>query len=254
MCIQDAFLFNGRPRKLPSGTVIYSSSSKNCHIILLNPSLVDNQVLKLNHSIFINLTFQNSILTFGCQYSPPSADLAVDLQLLDHSSLPFHKNVFLFGDLNAHSPLWGYPSQDHRRTSLINFTIKHSLIIINDPLSLPTFELPHIRGWPDVSLASPSAFRLVSSWEVKDFHDDDHSLLGDHRPIHIQIDQQVLPLPKRRFRTSGVPLSNFSKDVQTAVQEQQLMFENIITTDSFDMQYEILLNIITESANKNLKK
>ena len=124
---------------------------------------------------------------------------------------------------------------------------------MNDPLSLPTFELPHIRGWPDVSLASPSAFTLVSSREVKDFQDDDHSLLGD-RPIHIKTDQQVLPLPKCRFRTSGVPLSNFSKDVQTAVQQQHLTFENITKTDSFDMQYEILLNIITESANKNLKK
>ena len=161
MCIQDAYLFNGRPRGLPSGTAIYSSSSLNCHIIILNPNLRHNQILKLNHSIFINLSFQNQILTIGSQYTPPSPDIEEDLDLLVRNYHLFNNNLFLFGDLNAHSPLWGYSNQDQRGTLLINFIIKNYLIILNDPNSLPTFELPHIKGWPDISLASLSAYKLI---------------------------------------------------------------------------------------------
>ena len=148
VCVQDAYLFNNRPKGLPSGVAIYSSASKNCRILIFNPSVIHNQIFKANNSIFINISSSNNnfVITIGCQYSPPSANLEEDLQAIDKACNLFNKNLLLVGDLNAHSPLWGYSSQDPKGTSLINFTIKHFLDILNDPGSQPTFELPHIHG------------------------------------------------------------------------------------------------------------
>ena len=118
-CVQDAYLFHKRPRRLPSGAKLYSSSSFNCHIILYNPSLIHNQIFKSDHSIFINIKIWDQLITIGSQYTPPSADLQEDRNTIDAAFHKFSKSLLLFGDLNAHSPLWGYPHQDQKGTILL---------------------------------------------------------------------------------------------------------------------------------------
>ena len=255
-CVQDAYLFNKRIISLPSSFSCYSSSSLNCHIIISNPHLIHCQSFKTNHSIFINLSIQDKLISIGCLYCPPSGDLEEDLSTIQNSFKHLSDNLIFVGDFNAHSPLWSYPREDQRGRTLVDFTILNQLIILNDPASRPTFELPHIRGWPDVSLSSISMFSQVISWEVQDFPSDNHSLLGDHRPITIDLSLKIPELPRRRYRTKNVPLNPFIHHLKKQWKENPPFpfHDSSLTPMDIDILITNLTDQIIHSANATLKK
>ena len=255
-CVQDAYRSNNRLLSLPPSFTVYSSLQKNCHIIICNPNLTHCQVFASLNSVFINLYIDNKLCTIGSQYSPPSGDLGEELQSIQRAFALFSKYFLLLGDLNAHSPLWGYPREDERGRILVNFTLLNHLIVLNDPDSLPTFELPHIHGWPDISLCSLSLFPMVQDWKVLDFTSDNHSILGDHRPIHLSLSPHISDLPRRRYRTKNVPLSAFSNLLQTKISDSNFSFPtgNSLSIDTLDTHLLQFTKLITSTADETLKK
>lgn len=138
-CLQDAYLFEGRPSSLPLSIPCYSSSSLNAHILILNNNLKHCLSFKSDHSVFINLDLPDLILSVGSLYSPPRADLENDLN--DWRSAKSLSNYCLtLGDFNAHDPLWGYAREDARGRLLVDFILVDSLVILNDPACQPTYE------------------------------------------------------------------------------------------------------------------
>lgn len=246
-CIQDAYLVDSRPYGIPSSTSCYSSGSKNCHILIFRDNLKPIQILQNINSVFVNLELIEGILTLGCQYSPPSANLSEDLQewtVIPGSSADF----LLLGDLNAHSVLWGYPSDNVKGHQLLTFMHTKHLISVNDPHSLPTFESTHLQCWPGITLSSTSQFPKIKFWEV-----DRDLQYGDHRLISIYLDSTLLQLPKRRFRTKNVCLNKFDKLVLKDLQDRNL-FQSIIDKGDFDKDYEKFLNLLLIVCGKTLKK
>ena len=168
----------------------------------------------------------------------------------------FSKYLLFLGDFNAHSPLWGYPREDERGRILINFSFRNNLIILNDPSSLPTFQLPHIHGWPDISLCSVDLFPELQDWQVLDFPTDNHSLLGDHRPIQITLSPRLKDPPRRRYRTKDVPLGGFLDQLHSDLNKNNFSFQiqNNETQQSFDQKLKTFTQYIIESAENHLKK
>lgn len=247
-CLQDSNITRGRPHGLPLGLPCYSSISNNCQIVILNTNLQHIQVQKNNHSIFINVTIQEETITIGSQYTPPSADLQEDLH--DWSFIKGKsKNFILLGDLNAHSELWGYDNENERGQHLINHLNQHRLMVLNDPTSKPTFETTHLRGWPDVTLASLELFPKILDWSVED---DLH--YGDHRLITVEL-HSTTPRPiKRRFRTKNVSTKKFEKILDEAIKSSNIQFKDIQTPEQFERTYSKFKNIINASCNKSFKK
>lgn len=78
-CVQDANLHYGRPTDLLKNGTYYGSIILTAQVIIQNHSLIHCFSAQYDHSVFVNFSFQNKITAIGSQYSPPSADLQVDL-------------------------------------------------------------------------------------------------------------------------------------------------------------------------------
>lgn len=155
----------------------------------------------------------------------------------------------MLGDFNAHSPLWGYRSEDDRGHHLIDQMSRLHLISLNDPNSHPSFETTHLKGWPDVSLSSLNFFPQVNSWSI-----EDDIIYGDHRLITIDIDSFIPQLPKRRYRTKDVSFKKFNKDFALIINQINLNFQEIQNKSDFDNRYDKFIKLIIDTCEKNFKK
>ena len=136
--IQDAYLFNNKPKSLKKTMTCYSSSTNNCHIIIIDSQINHCLAEKLS-SILVNIIFNNISLTIWSFYCSPSRDLETDLSIWPSHN--FQKiNLLYMVDFNAHSPLWDYSREDTTGRLFTEFITMHHLIIINDPQCLPTYE------------------------------------------------------------------------------------------------------------------
>lgn len=156
----------------------------------------------------MNITVaEKETTTIISHYSPPSANLQEDLE--DWSNIPgFSPNLLVLGDFNAHSNLWGYPADDDKGHHLLTLMSQKHLISLNDSHSLATFQMEHIKGWPDVSLVSFPLFPKIDSWEV-----DEDLNYGDHRLITIKTDIQINKLPGRRYRTKDISFKKLNSQL-----------------------------------------
>lgn len=242
----------GRPHGLPPSTPCYTSNNKSSFIVILNENLGHIQVGHFTNTTIVNVTIRKEekeeALTVVSQYSPPSANLCSDLEEWD--AIPgLTKDWLVLGDFNAHSVLWGYPSDDDKGSHLIDFIHRNHLIVINDPHCTPTFQTDHAKGWPDVSMASFSLYPRINFWSV-----EEDLNYGDHRLITIETDIQISKLPLRRYRTKNTSFKKFSKCLKDAFNQQKLNFKTIRNTDEFDTEYNKLVTMIIEVSDKSLKK
>ena len=248
-CIQDAYLYNNKPKGLKKTMTCYSSSSNNCHIVIIDPQLNHCLAEKQNSSILVNVNLNNISLTIGSFYCPPSRDLETDLPFWP--SHYFQKINFLYmGDFNAHSPLWGYSREDTRGRLLTEFVTTYRLIILNDPQCLPTYESLDSRqqGRPDLSLSSQSLFPYLSNWEVsRDL------IFSDHRHITINIDIRIPPLPRRRYKTKNVPKTKFISGLLSSIKNHNIDFNTVKNKPEFDQTYDKFYNELILNCNKHFK-
>ena len=87
---------------------------------------VDWQIVKL-----FNRSGQR-VLTIHHFYNPPK----------NHMSFPpeldIHSKTLIVGDLNAHSPLWGYKERNKSGEAVEDFVQSNPLVLLNSPTSQPT--------------------------------------------------------------------------------------------------------------------
>lgn len=130
---------------MPSFWPCYSSTSKNCHLIIINPHLVHCLSARNYHSVFVNVTLNSQEVSFGSLYCPPSADLEVDAgQWL--SSRGLAKSQIIMGDFNSPNVLWGYTRNEFRGVLLEDLALAHELIFLNNPGCIATFVVKHGEG------------------------------------------------------------------------------------------------------------
>ncbi|GBM11529.1 Retrovirus-related Pol polyprotein from type-1 retrotransposable element R1 [Araneus ventricosus] len=149
------------------------------------------------------------------------------------------QQLFLAGDANARSLLWGPDIPDHRSVDdsgpFVDFVLAHRLAVWNDPLSGPTFETDRARGWIDVTLSSPMLHRRKGHWEVHSTLLSDHHpllfiLTGSdsvpstlHSPLNRRQISQVAMQVSAFYETASLELDKISTKLQLEVWVQKLM-------------------------------
>ena len=116
----------------------------------------------------VALWFDNNIFTIFNIYCPPSSTLNV----LDQTT-SFKKTV-IAGDLNGHSPLWGYTDRDNTGKMIEELCQSTNLMILQDENSAPT--LLHRRHGtlhrPDLTLVSADLENHCSEKVLEDISSD----------------------------------------------------------------------------------
>ncbi|GIX83497.1 probable RNA-directed DNA polymerase from transposon BS [Caerostris darwini] len=131
-------------------------------------------------------------------YCPPKGDLASHLEVLQAFLVkyPLFK-IFICGDFNAKSRVWGKRNVDARGTQILAFCNAMDLTIQNSPSSLPTFDCSRGQSWIDL-LLTKNLDTGISMEVTDDISNSDHNLFHfawsvDHLPpperIHITISQ-----------------------------------------------------------------
>ncbi|XP_067140346.1 uncharacterized protein [Centruroides vittatus] len=93
-----------------------------------------------------------------------SADFINRLQRIVDAFRVTH--ILIAGDMNAHSPAWGGDVFDGRGSLLEEFFTHNDLLIINNPLSPPTFTSHRGESWIDVAVGCNSTYTKISNWRV----------------------------------------------------------------------------------------
>ena len=137
----------------------------------------------------VTLWYDNNRFTIYNIYCPPSSTL----NFLDQTT-SFKKTV-IAGDLNGHSPLWGYTDRDNTGKKIEELCQSTNLMILQDENSAPT--LRHRRHGtlhrPDLTLVSADLENHCSEEVLED-------ISSDHRPILTKINILRRKHKKRRTR------------------------------------------------------
>ncbi|GBN23377.1 hypothetical protein AVEN_79460-1 [Araneus ventricosus] len=128
-------------------------------------------------------------------YCPPSHDFGEDLDNLIFILLQNHYiNIFILGDSNAKSPIWGPTQSDKRGDRLTELTDQFDLTVVNDNNSLPIFVGPMEKSWIDVMLIKNFGLDRVLDWTI-----DDRIMFSDHQIMDFSLTFDSID---RNFKTA----------------------------------------------------
>lgn len=91
------------------------------------------------------------------------------------------KNVILGGDFNAKSPAWGYPNQNDRGASLLEWVVVNELVVSNKG-NTPTFQRGASSSFLDITMAGAGVCSTIENWEALD-----EETLSLHRYISFKV-------------------------------------------------------------------
>ncbi|XP_055924515.1 uncharacterized protein LOC129956608 [Argiope bruennichi] len=195
-CIQEPYIYAGStflPTKWrtifhPEGRVLIS---------IRNPNIA--AVIKHINKHFVCIEVSKGLETFSIIsfYFPPSSNknnLFRELNELIDAIRP--KQLFLVGDGNIQSELWGPDRDDIKRKRdfggpMIDFILYQNLLVWNDSTAGPTFQTNNGRSWIDVTLSTFSFYDRKDSWQLE------RSTLSDHSYILFSLAGQVHSPPKQ---------------------------------------------------------
>ena len=156
-----------------AATEIHKSSEDNTEIIGIKAVLKD-----------IPLTVYNT-------YSPSNKPLQL------HGVNPPQENFLIVGDLNSHSPSWGYKDLDQKGEDLEDWMTENSLVLINKPDDPPTWRT---TSTPDLAMGTDDVAKTCT----RTFGEQ----LGgsDHKPCNLTLDRNTGGQEKK-----GKPRWNYKK-------------------------------------------
>lgn len=185
------------------------------------------------------LWYGNNKITIYNTYCPPSSTL----NFLDQSTC-FKKTV-ISGDLNGHSPLWGYADLDNTGKKIEELCESSNLILLQDENSPKT--LLHRRHGtlhrPDLTLVSADIENHCTE-EILE------CISSDHLPVLTKINIVKHKQKKRRTRW------NFKKadwDLFRKITEENIVTENQ-NNKSIDDTNDELTSIILDAAKKSIPR
>ena len=175
-------------------------------------------------------------------YCSPDRDL--QLHTLPHQE----KNLLILGDLNGHSPSWGYEDLNTRGEQIEDWMMDNGLVLINRPDDKPTCLS---RAWktlstPDLAIATDD-IQKVCTREVA------NQLGGsDHRPVLLQLHQTG-----STWTGCKEPSWNYKKANWTKFREQndKLCRENgPMNTEDINLNVDRFTTAILHSAKQSIPR
>ena len=155
------------------------------------------------------------------------------------------KKTVIAGELNGHSPLWGYADHNNTGKRIEELCQSSNLILLQDEDSAKT--LLHRRHGtlhrPDLTLVSADLSNFCSE-EVLD------DISSDHRPILTKIQ---LPKHKNRKRRTRWNFKKANWDLFREVSEDTIKFDNL-ENKSIDALNDDLTAAILDAAKKSIPK
>ena len=213
------------------GIITYIRSDIQAEVELLNWHPTDAHK--------ITLWYGNNKLTIYNIYCPPNSTL----NFLDQRNI--YKRTVIAGDLNGHSPLWGYIDQDNTGKKIEELCQSTNLILLQNEKSTKT--LLHRRHGtlhrPDLTLVSGDLDNHCTE-EVLE------CISSDHRPVLTKIN--ILKHKPRKRRTRW----NFKKanwDLFKKTAEEQIKIDSLDTM-SIDSLSDHITSVILNAAQKSIPR
>ncbi|XP_023232094.1 uncharacterized protein LOC111631977 [Centruroides sculpturatus] len=169
--VQEPYCLRNTPACLPTycpalqGTDLYPwaiSLVPNRHISVMHHIAFSNQYM-----ITLEVLLTEIRLIVVNTYFPGDADSEEYISGLQRIVDAFRdSHILIAGDLNAHSPAWGGEVFDRRGGLLEEFFMHNDLLVINNPLSPPTFTSHRGESWIDVTVGCSRTYTKINNWRV----------------------------------------------------------------------------------------
>lgn len=137
------------------------------------------------------------LLIINC-YCPPHEKISPVLSKIENVIRTINfTEILIIGDFNSKNKLWGSQINDEKGDEMLEFIIKHNLIILNEKDSPPTFRTERAKGWIDLTITNHNLHTNIAQWEVLKNHNN-----SDHRYIKTVI-KNVEPLEEYGITLKG---------------------------------------------------
>ncbi|GBN82910.1 hypothetical protein AVEN_98009-1 [Araneus ventricosus] len=147
-------------------------------------------------------------------YCPPSGDLENQLLCLRSLLIKFPNGmIFIFGDFNAKSSIWGPGDTDKRGRILLDLIIENDLLIVNDSKSLASYSCPSkAQSWIDLFLLKNVSCDNIISWRI-----DDRINFSDHNFMDFEFSLEIFKtIPKKKsWKTSYLNWFDFKASISS---------------------------------------
>ncbi|GBO19825.1 hypothetical protein AVEN_62429-1 [Araneus ventricosus] len=155
--------------------------------------------------------------------------------------------IFIFGDFNAKSSIWGPRDTDKRGEILLDLIIENDLLIVNDSKSLPSYSCPSKgQSWIDLFLLKNVSCDIIISWRI-----DDRINFSDHNFMDFEFSLEIFKkIPKKKsWKTSDLNWFDFKASISSISDSM----ENC-EMDDVDFFVHKFQNAIVNSCWKNRRK
>lgn len=201
--LNEPFVFDGRIAGLgPSLRIFSSGPDARTAIAICNPTLVVSELVVTRDLVAVCIGPQEDASVLATLYCPPSDDLDPHLLALERLVVAHHdKRLFVAGDFNAHSIVWGPQPTDARGTSVLEMIVRLDLTLHNDPNSKPTFCSTNGKSWIDLLLTHNVEDGHVQNWRISD-----RISMSDHQLMEFEIGARkgFASPPSKRWDTSNL--------------------------------------------------
>ncbi|GBM65996.1 hypothetical protein AVEN_152200-1 [Araneus ventricosus] len=155
--------------------------------------------------------------------------------------------IFIFGDFNAKSSIWGPRDIDKRGEILLDLIIDNDFLIVNDSKSLPSYSCPSKgQSWIDLFLLRNGSCDNIISWRI-----DDRINFSDHNFMDFEFSFEISQnSPKKKsWKLSDLNWLDF-KALISSISDTMENCE----MDDVDFFVHKFQNAILNSCWKNRKK
>ena len=171
--IQEPNVSEGKITGFPSKLILSRGPCPRAAIVTLSSANISpiNQYSS-SDCIHAQLSFKKRRMCITSFYHDINVD---DFQFFDSQLLQYSNNILAAGDTNAHSTIWGSPSNNGRGDLWEENILSNNFFILNDS-DLPTFSNHIGESHIDVTLATmPDRFKLWQNSQI--FNGSDHALI-----------------------------------------------------------------------------
>lgn len=135
-------------------------------------------------------------------YAPPRKPMQHTLGLVEEMlARSSSANVVVAGDFNAKHRAWGPRAGDDRGARVMELAAAAGLMVLNDPLSPPTYENTYASSWIDVTLATPAVVAAGYVWQVSD-----NVTFSEHKYVTVRVGSREVAPRKRLTRYAQAEL------------------------------------------------
>jgi len=182
--------------------------------------VVDKRSIKATEILTIRIRLgRNKWVTATNLYCPPVNSTGQEISL-ELSSIPKAASSIIFGDFNAHHPIWDeVQPEDERGTDVVEWANVNSLSILNNGSVTRHSRVTGGSSSPDLTICG-------TTWEEKCQWAVDEEEIGgsDHLPIVITVMTSASHQPilgrAPRWRNNGVNWKKFSEEVDRILTEE----------------------------------